>query len=68
VIASCDAGEVLLSGAFAVEAEMDRQTDLAQVIPIQSGPTVQNEWVARVIATANTGTVTLVVSVVCAEP
>jgi hypothetical protein len=69
VIAACAANEVLLSGGFMVEPEMTRQSDLGQVVPIQSGPTVQpNEWQSQIIATADTGMVTLVVSVVCAVP
>jgi hypothetical protein len=66
VVVACDAGEVLLGGGFMVEAQVDRQIDLAQVIQIQSGPTAQpNEWQAGIIATANTGMVTLHAFVVC---
>jgi hypothetical protein len=69
VFVACDADEVLLGGGFTVEAELGRQVDLAQVIPIQSGPTTQpNEWAARIIATANTGVVTLRAFVTCAVP
>jgi hypothetical protein len=67
VIASCDPGEVLLSGGFTVEAA---DPDLVNVVPIQSGPTAQpNEWVARIIGTGSTtGVVTLRGFVVCAVP
>jgi hypothetical protein len=70
VVVACDAGEVLLGGGFMVEAEVNRQIDLAQVIPIQSGPTAQppNGWGAQIIATANTGLVTLHAFVFCAVP
>jgi hypothetical protein len=68
-VVACDAGEVLLGGGFTIEAEVERQIDLAQVIPIQSGPTtLPNTWEARLIATANTGVVTLNVFATCAAP
>lgn len=68
-IASCDPGEVLLSGGFTVEAETD-QTDLEKVVPIQSGPTSNpNEWVVGIIGTdQTTGVVTLTAFVICAGP
>ena len=68
-VVACNADEVLLGGGFMVEAQMDRQADLAQVIPTENGPTAQpNEWQAQIIATANTGVVTLHAFAFCAVP
>jgi hypothetical protein len=69
VLVSCEPGEVLLGGGFNVQAQLDRKDDLGQVIPIQSGPTiVPNQWQASIIATANTGVMTLEAFVLCGGP
>ena len=66
---SCAPGEVLLGGGFNVQAQVDRKADLGQVIPIQSGPTIiPNQWQASIIATANTGVMTLEAFVFCGVP